>query len=491
MAASSISRPIGGLFVKFLLAFWSALLLAYALISAANQLQSKHQERVLHSPQLRLVSQTARVLASRGDTEVLKEVLQTWEDDRFSRERLLVLDEQGQDILQRPVPADWPAKLAAIAERYEISVRDPQGHLWQFLPLEREMQGAMATPTLKGWSGSPPPRDLHGAMPDEMSGGMPKPPVGAKDAGPKPPFWFQPWFLLAVVLFTSTVASLGLAWYFAAPVRKLKQALEQLAEQQWRTQLGSEVTSRHDEFGALGRSFNQMAQNVYLAMLSQRRLLHDVSHELRSPLARLQIVIGLARQDPAELANTLDRVEAETQRLDRLVGEILTFSRLESGELQGKQQLVYVHELLESICDDAQLEADAAHKSLMLQPLPVCAVLADAELLFRAFENVVRNALKYTPEGASVWVRAQVQAQWLTIDVDDDGQGVPDEMLQRLFQPFFRGQSSHDGVGLGLSIAQRAVAAAGGSIEAQNRYDDLGAHVGFRIRIKLPLHGGQ
>ena len=122
MAASSISRPIGGLFVKFLLAFWSALLLAYALISAATQLQSKHQERVLHSPQLRLVSQTARVLASRGDTEVLKEVLHTWESDRFSRERLLVLDEQGQDILQRPVPADWPAKLAAIAERVVSAV---------------------------------------------------------------------------------------------------------------------------------------------------------------------------------------------------------------------------------------------------------------------------------------------------------------------------------------------------------------------------------
>lgn len=485
MAASSVSRPIGGLFVKFLLAFWSALLLAYGLISAANQLQSKRDSHLLHSPQLRMVSQTARVLASRGDTELLKEVLQTWENDRFSLERLLVLDERGQDILQRPVPADWPAKLAAVAEQYEISVRDSQGHLWQFLPVEREPSDVPTAPSLKGWSGSPLPRDIAG----------PPPEFGKVQAGnapmPKPPFWFQPWFLLAVVLFTSTVASLGLAWYFAAPVRKLKQALEKLAEQQWRTQLGAEVTSRHDEFGALGRSFNQMAQNVYLAMLSQRRLLHDVSHELRSPLARLQIVIGLARQDPAELANTLDRVEAETQRLDRLVGEILTFSRLESGELRGKQQLVYVHELLESICDDAQLEADAAHKSLMLQPLPVCAVLADAELLFRAFENVVRNALKYTPEGASVWVRAQVQAQWLTIDVDDDGQGVPDELLQRLFQPFFRGQSSHDGVGLGLSIAQRAVAAAGGSIDAQNRHDEQGAQLGFRIRITLPLHDGR
>lgn len=484
MAAPSVSRHIGGLFVKFLLAFWSALLLAYGLISAANQLQSKQDERLLHSPQQRLVSQTARVLAQHGDIELLKQVIRQWEADRFSRERLLVLDEQGQDLLQRPVPADWPAKLAAIAEHYEISVRDPQGQLWQFLPIEREPMGPPQPPTLKGWSGSPPPPDMHGSMPNDLA----KPP--SKDAGPKPPFWFQAWFLLAVVFFTSTVASLGLAWYFAAPVRKLKQALEQLAEQQWRTQLGAEVTSRHDEFGALGRSFNQMAQNVYLAMLSQRRLLHDVSHELRSPLARLQIVIGLARQDAAELPNTLDRVEAETQRLDRLVGEILTFSRLESGELQGKQQLVYVHELLESICDDAQLEADAAHKSLLLEPLPVCAVLADAELLFRAFENVVRNALKYTPAGASVWVRAQVQAQCLTIDVDDDGQGVPDELLQRLFQPFFRGQSSHDGVGLGLSIAQRAVAAAGGQIEAFNRYSEQGVQQGFRIRIKLPLHGG-
>lgn len=480
MAPTSLTRNFGSLFGKFLLAFWSALLLAYGLISAANQLESQRDEHHLHSPQLRLISQTARLLAERGDTELLKTVIQQWEADRFSRERLLVLDEQGQDILRRAVPADWPAQLAAISSQYDISVRDSSGRLWQFLPLTRDLGSSPPELPLKGWSGSASPR---AGSPNAAL----RPPG---ESGPRPPFWFQPWFLLGVVLFTSMMASFGLAWYFAAPVRKLQQALDQLAEQQWRTQLDADVTSRHDEFGALGRSFNQMAQNVYLAMLSQRRLLHDVSHELRSPLARLQIVIGLARQDPAELAHTLDRVEAETLRLDRLVGEILTFSRLESGELQGKQQIVYVHELLESICDDAQLEADAAHKFLLLEPLPICAVLADAELLFRAFENVVRNALKYTPDGARVWVRAQVQAQWLTVDVEDDGQGVPEAMLQRLFQPFFRGQSSHDGVGLGLSIAQRAVAAAGGSIQAQNRQSEGGEHLGFRIRITLPLHGG-
>lgn len=475
MATPSLTSNFGSLFVKFLLAFWGALALAFGLISAVNHYESSQfKNRLLHSPQVRLLSQTARSVVAHGGIDLLKAVVEQWEDDPMSRERLLVLNDQGQDILARPVPADWPAQMAEFAGVVDLSFRDASGQLWQLLPVAREPQPppALHQPrdeALKGWSGNGPPKPLP-AMP----------------AG-KPPFWFGPAFWLAVVLTTSAVASFGLAWYFAAPVRKLQQALDRLAEQQWRVQLGADVTSRQDEFGALGRSFNQMSQNVYLAILSQRRLLHDVSHELRSPLARLQILIGLARQDPAELANALDRVEAETQKLDRLVGEILTFSRLESGELQGQQQDVYVHELLESICDDAQLEADAAHKTLLLSPLPDAVVQADAELLYRAFENVVRNALKYTPQGAKVQVHAEVQQAWLIIDVDDDGDGVPPEMLERLFLPFFRGQSSHDGVGLGLSIAQRAVAAAKGQIEAHNRYAPDGQQCGFRIRIKLPL----
>lgn len=472
MATPSITRHFGTLFVKFLVAFWGALALAFGLITAVNHYESSQfKNRLLHSPQVRLLSQTARSVVAHGGIELLKDVVEQWEDDPLSRERLLVLNEQGQDILARPVPADWPAQMTEFSGVVDLSFRDASGHLWQLLPVAREPAavGPRLEPPLKGWSGSGPAKPMPG---------MP---------GAKPPFWFGPAFWLAVVLTTSAVASFGLAWYFAAPVRKLQQALDKLSEQQWSVQLGADVTSRQDEFGALGRSFNHMSQNVYLAMLSQRRLLHDVSHELRSPLARLQILIGLARQEPAELANALDRVEAETQKLDRLVGEILTFSRLESGELQGQRQDVYVHELLESICVDAQLEADAAHKTLLLSPLPTCVVQADAELLYRAFENVVRNALKYTPEGAKVVVHAEVQQTWLTIDVDDDGHGVPPEMLERLFLPFFRGQSSHDGVGLGLSIAQRAIAAANGQIEAQNRVAANGQPCGFRIRIKLPL----
>lgn len=479
MVTPSISRNFGSLFVKFLVAFWGALLLAYGLIHAVNQVEStQSQHRLLHSPQVRLLSQTARSLLARGGIELLQDVVKQWEADPLSRERLLVLNEQGQDILARPVPADWPAQMAAFAGVVDLSFRDNQGQLWQLLPVSREHPGAGAPmePPLKGWSG-------HGPAPKPPSTDL---------AGPKPPFWFGPSFLWVIVLFASTVASLVLAWYFAAPVRKLQQALDRLAEQQWSTQLGDEVTRRHDEFGALGRSFNQMAQSVALAISSQRRLLHDVSHELRSPLARLQILVGLVRQDPTELSHALDRVEAETEKINRLVGTILTFSRLESGELQGQQQAVYVHELLESICDDAQLEADAAHKTLVLAPIAPVVVKADAELLYRAFENVVRNALKYTPVGASVTITAHVQQRQLILDIDDDGDGVADALLQRLFLPFFRGQSSHDGVGLGLSIAQRAVQAAGGEISAHNRYPATERHIGdrpcgFRIRIKLPI----
>jgi two-component system OmpR family sensor kinase len=462
---------MGQLFWKFLLAFWLALILAFGAVFTLNQLsQSPEQNRALVSPQGRFFLQNAQQLIDAGGVSLLRTLVQNWQDDPMAREQLLVLDASGADLLGRAVPTDIGHN-----PRAKHLVVQAAGQPLQLVLVNKDnfwQQRAFAIKERLS------PRDGG----TRERGGPP----------PLPPFWFHPLFLLMAVIVTSIAASLGLAWYFAAPVRQLKQALSELPKQQWQTQLSSEMTGRRDEFGALARSFNQMAQQVYQAIVSQRRLLHDVSHELRSPLARLQLLTGLVRQHPADLEMALEKIEAEAVRLDQLVGEILTFSRLESGEVQAQISAVAVDELLDSICADATLEAHNRQQQLVLAHNPPATVQADAELLFRALENVVRNAIKYAGSGATIRVSSVLQQQELRICVTDNGPGVAPELLPLLFNPFFRADKQTDGVGLGLSIALRAVAACGGRISADNLWlpadTDAGElrRAGLMVEICLP-----
>ena len=270
-------------------------------------------------------------------------------------------------------------------------------------------------------------------------------------------------------------------------MRQLKRALQSLASDQWLTQLGPKVTGRRDEFGAVARSFNEMAKSVEQAISGQRRLLHDVSHEFRSPLARLQILVGLARQTPSESAMVLDKVEAETQKLNALVEEILTYSRLESGPAAVKLQPVDLLELLESVAEDGRLEALSQQKQLRVKAETTVLVQADPDLLYRALENLSRNAIKFTPALTQVTIELQQQEQQVQICISDQGPGVAHDDLAKLFTPFFRAQSKKDGVGLGLSIAKRAVESCDGELKLHNLYAASGIVCGFQAVISLPL----
>ncbi|MBU2178324.1 MAG: HAMP domain-containing protein [Gammaproteobacteria bacterium] len=473
---------MGQLFWKFLLAFWSALAFAFGLIWAVVQLSSDgaDQNRLMYGPQARLIQQSAQTMVDAGGIELLEKVVAQWDLDPIARERILILDAMGQDLLQRQVPADWRQQLAQRPNQADFALHSADGRHWQLLAVANAQfwPGRWRNFAEVGSPGNEHRLNTRTAADETASMRRPV----------SPPFWFHPSFILISIVLTSMGSSLLLAWYFASPVRQLRQALSDLPKQQWRTQLSGKITSRKDEFGELARSFNQMAQSVYLAILSQRRLLHDVSHELRSPLARLQILIGLARQTPEDQASALAKVESEAARLDQLVGEILTFSRLESGEVSFRLQEVDLTELLESICDDGQLEAAAQHKHLQLAELPKILVNADAELVYRALENVIRNAIKYTAEDSLVLVRAIVLEHQVRVVVDDDGTGLAPEQLPLIFNPFFRSHSVGNGVGLGLSIAQRAINACGGNISAENRLDSSGNRCGLRICIELPLY---
>jgi two-component system OmpR family sensor kinase len=233
-----------------------------------------------------------------------------------------------------------------------------------------------------------------------------------------------------------------------------------------------------------------MAQQLQKLVASQRRLLHDVSHELRSPLARLQAAIGLVRQDPRRLEASLERIEREVGRLDALVGEVLTLARLEGGTAAGTPEEVDFADLVANVAGDARFEAEASGRGVDLHAAEPVAIQGRAELLHRAVENVVRNAVKYTAPGSAVDVALSVDGNppRARLTVRDHGPGVPAPELEHIFEPFYRssGDAASKGFGLGLAIAQGAVLAHGGTIRADNA-----AGGGLSVEIQLPLAQGK
>ena len=299
--------------------------------------------------------------------------------------------------------------------------------------------------------------------------------------GPPP----SPWAPISIGILSSLGFSALLAWYLSKPIRHLRGAFDAVAAGQLDTRIGPRMGQRRDEIADLGRDFDRMTQQLQILVGSQRRLLHDVSHELRSPLARLQAASGLARQQPEKLDASLDRIEREAGRLDELVGELLTLSRLEAGVSGTPTEEVDLVGLVRDVADDARFEAEASGRQVRFSGEGEFVVKARAELLHRAFENVIRNAVKFTREGTVVEVVVAIPAarDRMTVTVADGGPGVPESDLQTVFDPFFRSgtDAKTAGFGLGLAIARRAIEMHGGTIRAMNR--DGG---GLCVEVVLP-----
>jgi two-component system, OmpR family, sensor kinase len=317
----------------------------------------------------------------------------------------------------------------------------------------------------------------------------PPPPPGRWDEARPPPPQFEgrpppPILPILAALLGSLAASALLAWYFARPIRHLRWALGEIAEGRFDTRVQQLMDGRRDELADLGGEVDLMAQKLDALVSTQRRLLHDVSHELRSPLARIQAAIGLGRQDAAKVEATLERVERETVRLDALVGQLLTLARLDAGTGSEPVVALDVVELLADIARDARFEARAANRDLEFAGDVGFVIHGRDETLHRAFENVLRNAVKYTASGTTVLVTAELStSERLCVSVCDRGPGVPPSQLSAIFEPFHRlADNDHSGFGLGLAIARRAIEAHGGTVRAENRPEG-----GLCIVIELPI----
>jgi two-component system OmpR family sensor kinase len=302
------------------------------------------------------------------------------------------------------------------------------------------------------------------------------PPGRPRPRPPTPRYWprnMPPPIAIAATLAASVVTALLLAWYVAKPIRSLRGAFEAAAAGDLNRRIAAQIGARNDELADLGRDFDRMASRLQVSMEGQRRLLHDVSHELRSPLARLQAAVGILRQKPEQPTDMITRIEDETARIDRLVGELLTLSRLEAGELVGVEEEVDMHDLVAEVVRDASFEAQAQDRQVIWDESASVTLQGRPELLHSAIENVLRNSLKHAPDSRSIWIETTSDAvrRRYTLRVLDEGHGIPPDELPHLFTPFARGANTvgSDGYGLGLAIARRCVEAHGGTIRADNR----------------------
>jgi signal transduction histidine kinase len=291
-----------------------------------------------------------------------------------------------------------------------------------------------------------------------------------------------PWLPIAAAVAASLLFAFLLAWYFSRPIRELRLAFEAAAGGDLAPRF-AHVNGGGNELHDLGRDFDQMTERLRNLIEGQTRLLHDVSHELRSPLARLQAAIGLAHQRPDKLGTSMERIERESVRMDKLVGELLTLSRLEAGAMSAMNDEIPMGELLAEIAGDAEFEAASQGRQVVLEGDAEVMVVGHTDLLARAIENVVRNAVKHSPEGGTVQLQAVRVARQVVVRVLDRGPGVPPADLDTIFQPFFRSaNASTEGHGLGLAIAQHVVQAHGGAIKASNRPEG-----GLCVEISLPV----
>ena len=291
--------------------------------------------------------------------------------------------------------------------------------------------------------------------------------------------------ILGIALVVSALTSWWLAEHLTAPIRRIQEGARALASENLDMRVSAGLEGRKDELAELARDFDWMADRLRANRAATTQLLRDISHELRSPLARMRVALGLARQPPADFPLQLDRLEREIERLDSMISQVLKLARLQGTQETMVREPFDLDELIEEVVRDANFEGAAKNTRVILNGTVYAAILGNRELLRSAIENVLRNAVRYSPQDSQVDVSVALEASTVDIAVRDRGPGVPAADLLRIFEPFYRVAESRDrdsgGEGIGLAITSQVMKAHGGNAAAVNA--DGG---GLEIRLRLP-----
>ncbi|WP_409267504.1 ATP-binding protein [Massilia sp. BHUDP2] len=454
---------MGRLFWKFFLCILLAQVAATIGIGGAFWLRDRARSQAIeldHGPPAWIALDAAAATLKHGGVQALRGML-----GDMQRPQVFVQDSQGRELLGRPVPPELQAELTR-----QLTSGEPRRGIRQLTGPDGERYTAFVR---RQFRGAPLTGAAAAAAHQHRPGeALPGPGPGRRVG--------QVAGIVAATLASLLFAAL-LAWYFSRPIRALRSAFEAASRGDLAPRFASPGRAG-DELSDLGRDFDRMSARLAALMDGQRRLLHDVSHELRSPLARLQAAVGLAHQQPERIGSSLDRIERESMRMDKLVGELLTLSRLEASTTLARREQLDLTELADQIAADARYEAGPEAPRISVEAPGPIVVQGDPDLLWSALENVVRNAIRHGGNG-SIRIVLHRDAQWAHLDVLDRGPGIAAADLASIFRPFFRSNPNKvDGHGLGLAIAQQVLAAHGGSIGASNREGG-----GLQVRLSLPL----
>ncbi|MCW8899253.1 MAG: ATP-binding protein [Gammaproteobacteria bacterium] len=446
---------MGRLFWKIFFGFWLTMLVIGTLVGALiwqhNKERIEQLEMLADSPRAEFnVTELSRILHKEGQAG-LEKAIERYKIVNRRPLAVLIVDDAGKDLFNRPVPRlmlDQARKAATDPKQSSIQfVTTPKGEKFLLFIPRRHYRKSQHL----NWF----PRHL-----------------------PSTP--------LLVVFLGSLLFSAGLAWYITRPIRYLREATNEFAKGRLDTRVMQNIGNRKDEITDLAIDFDNMAEQVQQLINVQKRLLNDVSHEIRSPLARLQVAIEMVRQQPDKTETLIQRIEKESLRLDDLVGNLLTLSRLEADVHNNENDYFDINGLITSIADDARFEAESQNKQVVFNSKNEILVNGSMELLRRAIENIIRNAIFYTPEKTQVDITLYQESNIIIITVCDSGEGISEEKLKDLFQPFVRINDTKQnvkipGYGLGLAIARRAIEIHKGNIKAYNHQNG-----GLCIEMRLP-----
>jgi two-component system sensor histidine kinase CpxA len=442
------------LFLRIFLSFWAAMLLVLLATAAVAWYRFSQVETL-----------DLNALAPQASERLHKdglEGLRSWifeSQEKYIGRNIFVVDYTGVDILGRTLPD----RLTSYVRRLERA-----GLMSKGVPRDREPNPLLLTPQFFDRDDS-----VYTLMVESSAG-----PWGVLNT---------PNMRAVLVVFALAISGLVCWWlarYVSKPVERLQSSVRSLAAGNLDSRVGDEFSRRHDELGVLARDFDVMADHVRALIASKESLLPALSHELRSPLARLRVALSLARRG-TDVTRQFDRIELETERLDVIIGQMLQLSHLRAMEPTLTRVPVDLTTLLTEVVEDARIEANAANKGVEWNPTLSVEIEGDHDLIRSAIENVLRNAVRFTREGTAVDVSMTREGGDTCIVIEDHGPGVPEAELERIFEPFHRVTESRDrdsgGTGLGLAITARVVGLYGGAVKARNRHGD-----GLTVEIRLP-----
>lgn len=449
------------LFLKIFLSYWMAQALFLALaILITLAVRERGETATWDAQQTAVLAKAVQTYEQSGPAEA-RRYLEEVRDSLHTR--VYLLNDHGADVSGRELPR-W-------AESIGKGVEPPRHDFWQRLtpsPFRRQVLIASSGQRYTLVAFLPP--------------GGPFGPGGV------------PGLSILIGIISSGLVCYLLARYLTAPVVRLRAATQRLAAGDLSARTGGLAARRRDEMAQLVRDFDTMAERLEATVNAQARLLTDISHELRSPLARLNVASALAHQRAgAEAHSALERIDLEAERLNQLIGGLLTIARLDSGNDARQKSPILLGEMIEGIAADADFEAQGRQCRVESAIREDCLVVGAPILLHSAIENVVRNAARYTREGTSVLITLERDpggaAPEAVIRIVDSGPGVPEEELDKLFRPFYRIDDARGrqtgGAGLGLAITERAVRLHGGTVKASNRPEG-----GLQVEIRLPSAPG-